>query len=90
MSVGAKIRVSGVVQGVGFRFFVHRAAKRLGLTGYVANTYNGNVEIEVEGNRSLIEEFISEVKIGPRAGCVTNVAVDWEQFGGRFSDFNIR
>ena len=90
MSVAAIIRIHGMVQGVGFRFFVYRAATRLGLTGYVRNAYDGNVEIEVEGNRSLIEELVRDVKIGPRAARVTNVSVEWKQFQNQFQNFDIR
>lgn len=90
MTVAAFIRVDGMVQGVGFRFFVYRVATRLGLTGYVANAYDGSVEIEVEGDRSLIEELIKDVKIGPRAAHVTNVSIEWKQSQGRFRNFDVR
>src|SRR6266850_6133424 len=56
MTVGASIIVEGMVQGVGFRYFVYTKASRLGLTGFVRNLASDAVEIEVEGDRSLIEE----------------------------------
>lgn len=90
MTVGAKILVSGLVQGVGFRFFVHRIASRMGLAGYVRNLYNGDVEIEVEGDRSLIEELIKEVKVGPRAAHVSDVMIEWKPYQGRFHNFDVR
>lgn len=90
MIVGAHIIVQGMVQGVGFRYFVYSRAVRAGLEGYVQNLYNGEVEIEVEGDRSLIEELIKEVKIGPRASGVTNVKVDWKNPEHRFRGFDIR
>jgi acylphosphatase len=90
MEVGANIIVSGLVQGVGFRFFVHRHASRLGVRGFVRNLYNGDVEIEVEGDRSLIEELIKEVRVGPRAARVQDVKVKWEQYQQRYYDFGIR
>jgi acylphosphatase len=61
---------SGLVQGVGYRYFVFNRAKNLGLVGYVRNVFSGEVEIEIEGDRSLIEEFIKEVKVGPRSAQV--------------------
>ncbi|MBI5021051.1 MAG: acylphosphatase [Ignavibacteriales bacterium] len=67
--------VRGMVQGVGFRYFVYQRAIGLGLKGYVRNLSNGNVEIEVSGNRSLVEELIQMVKIGPRASKVTDVQI---------------
>lgn len=90
MDVGAKVVVKGLVQGVGFRYFVHRVAQRLGLTGVARNLYNGDVEVEVEGNRSLIEELIQELKIGPRAARVTDVRVEWKPYEKKFHGFEIR
>ena len=90
MSVAAFIRVQGMVQGVGFRYFVYRVATRLGLSGYVQNAYDGGVEIEAEGERSLIEELIKDVRIGPRAAHVTNVSVEWKKPQGHYQNFDIR
>ena len=82
--------VDGLVQGVGFRYFVHRNATRLGLTGHCRNLYDGRVEIEVEGDRSLVEDLIELVKVGPRAAHVTDLKVAWSAYQGRFSGFEIR
>lgn len=89
MEVAAHITVSGVVQGVGFRFFVYNRAVRLGLKGYVSNLYNGDVKIVVEGERSLVEELIKEVKIGPRTAHVTDVTVEWKNVEHKYNDFSI-
>ena len=53
----AKVIVRGAVQGVGFRPFVYRLAKELGLNGWVSNTAQG-VFIEVEGNGTSLREFL--------------------------------
>ena len=58
LTVRAKIKVNGIVQGVGFRPFVYRIASRLGLKGYVLNLGDAGVEIEVEGEKRLIEQFL--------------------------------
>ena len=58
----AHITVSGVVQGVGYRFYAMREAKLLGLTGYVKNRANGNVESKVEGPKSIVEEYIKSLR----------------------------
>lgn len=57
----ARIKVWGVVQGVGFRPFVYRLAKKYGLKGWVRNT-SGTVEIEVEGDISAIGGFRQELE----------------------------
>lgn len=71
-----RIRVSGIVQGVGFRPFVYRAAHDQHLTGFVRNTTRG-VEIEVEGDAKRIDRFLSIVQEKkPRAAVITALAVN--------------
>jgi acylphosphatase len=89
MDAGVYVVVKGLVQGVGFRYFVFHRASRLGLRGRVKNLYNGDVEIEATGDRSLLEEFLKEVKIGPRAAQVTELSVDWKQPDYSFHHFEI-
>ena len=55
-----RLRVTGVVQGVGFRPFVHRLALRHALAGWVRNRADG-VEIAIEGNMAALEAFIVEL-----------------------------
>ncbi len=57
-TIAARIIVVGLVQGVGFRPFVHRLASRLGLRGYVVNTGGSEVEIWVEGPDKKVSKFI--------------------------------
>ena len=90
MEVGAHIIVSGMVQGVGFRYFVYDRAVHLGLNGFVKNLYNGEVEIEVEGNRSVIEELIEQVRAGPRAARVTDLKVEWRVPEKHFHEFHVQ
>lgn len=90
MKTGAHIVVRGMVQGVGFRYFVLDRATRLRLKGFVRNNYGGNVEITVEGNRSLIEELIKEVKVGPRLAHVADMKVQWEDLQIHYETFEIR
>ena len=77
MEIRAHVLASGLVQGVGYRYFVSNRAILFGLVGYVRNIYSGEVEIEIEGDRSLIEEFIKEVKVGPRAAQVKDFKIEW-------------
>lgn len=89
MNASAHIIVKGLVQGVGFRWFVEREAKKLGLTGYVKNLFNGDVEIEVSGERGMIEELIARVKVGNRSSRVIDYAVTWFDFTDKYQDFRI-
>jgi hydrogenase maturation protein HypF len=59
-----QIAVSGIVQGVGFRPFVHQLATRLGLGGFVCNQHGG-VRIEVEGIPELLDDFVTKLSSEP-------------------------
>jgi hydrogenase maturation protein HypF len=74
--IRAKIRVKGVVQGVGFRPFVYAHAVELQLTGYVKNL-GAHVDIEVEGSRTAIVRFIEFLKQGPPIARIDEVSVEW-------------
>ena len=60
-TTGARIHITGIVQGVGFRPFVYGLATELGLTGWVRNTSAG-VDIEVDGEKSDLERFIQALE----------------------------
>lgn len=77
MEIGVHIIVKGIVQGVGFRYYVHKFATNLGVHGFVQNLFDGSVEIEAYGERSLLEELINAVKIGPRSAHVKEVKINW-------------
>ena len=77
------------MQGVGFRFFCHRLATGLGITGWVRNNPDDSVLIRVEGDRGLVEELIKNLKIGPRAANVKDVKVRWMPFSGEFKSFEV-
>ncbi|HTX20051.1 MAG TPA: acylphosphatase [Bacteroidota bacterium] len=90
MEIHASITVQGLVQGVGYRWFANRHAVALGLKGFVRNNYDGTVYVEAEGDRSLIEELIVQLKIGPRSAQVKDLAVEWSDAKNLFLGFSIR
>lgn len=65
--------VSGRVQGVGFRWFVRRAALGLGLTGQVRNLPDGRVEVEFTGPPERLETFRQQLREGPPGSRVTRL-----------------
>jgi acylphosphatase len=71
-----KVNISGVVQGVGFRYFCYKKATEYKVCGYVKNLYNGDVEVMAQGEDGLIKEFINELKIGPRYSSVKSVIIE--------------
>jgi len=90
MRTRAVIIVRGVVQGVGFRYFIHGAASQVGLSGWVENLANGDVRIVAEGERGLIEDLVKSTRRGPRSAHVAGVTVEWEQPKNDFHAFEIR
>lgn len=59
-----KAILTGRVQGVGLRFFTMENASKLGLTGWVKNMADGTVHLEVQGEDSVITEFVNIIKKG--------------------------
>ncbi len=85
-----KAVVDGSVQGVGFRMFVQQQAAALGLTGWVRNTYTGQVEVEAEGSYPALERLLEMLHRGPRSAFVTEVRQDWLPATGEFQTFEVR
>lgn len=65
--------VSGVVQGVGYRYFAQRVAVRIGVTGYAKNLSDGRVEIYAIGSSSQLCQLRPELERGPQGASVTEV-----------------
>jgi acylphosphatase len=82
--------VRGRVQGVGYRVFVMRAAKELGLTGWVANLPDGAVRCVAEGDRGSLEILEDRLRDGPAAALVEDVLVGWPSATGEFRSFSLR
>lgn len=66
-------RISGRVQGVGFRYFTQRTADQVGVTGWVRNLGDGDVEAEAQGSSDAVERFTEALRKGPRTGHVRNL-----------------
>ncbi len=85
-----RVLVSGIVQGVGYRYFTKYKAKELGVRGFVMNLPDGRVLAVAEGNDESIEKFISALKEGPRFAVVKGLDISEEEYKGEFKDFEIR
>ena len=83
-------RITGRVQGVGFRNFTRTRARRLGVTGWVRNERDGSVRLEAEGTRETLDSLVEAVQHGPRMARVENVDVDWDDATGEFDGFRVR
>ncbi|UCD15751.1 MAG: acylphosphatase [Candidatus Omnitrophota bacterium] len=83
------IIVSGLVQGVGFRFTVRYLANRYRLAGWVRNTYDGKVELEVEGTSPDIDNFLQDLQKEFRSN-ITDYKKDELPASGQDEGFHIR
>jgi acylphosphatase len=82
--------VKGYVQGVGFRYFVVDAAVSLGVSGWVRNLWDGEVEVMAEGERDALDKLLAVLRRGPRAAHVSGVDVEWGEYTGKFSSFHVK
>lgn len=73
------LRVHGLVQGVGFRAFVIREARALGLVGSARNLADGSVEIVAEGGRAELERLAAAVRRGPTLARIERVEERWSE-----------
>ncbi len=84
-----KFHVEGLVQGVGFRWFVQDSAQKLNLVGFVRNLPDGRVEVHAEGGEDSLQKLLAGLKKGPSHARVSAVGVTEENPSGRFSRFRI-
>ena len=82
--------VTGLVQGVNFRWFTQRRASELGLVGYVRNRSDSSVEFVAEGPRDALDRLLDAARMGPSSAVVENVEVAWDPYTGEFRRFEIR
>ncbi len=81
--------LSGRVQGVGFRAFTQREARKLELTGWVKNLPDGRVETVIEGPEAAVTQLLAKLKRGPRAARVSGLEKMEEPARATFRDFTI-
>ncbi|MDZ7289137.1 MAG: acylphosphatase [candidate division KSB1 bacterium] len=89
MKKGVHLIISGMVQGVGFRYYVHHCARRHFLKGWVKNLVDGRVETVAEGDEEELREFVKEIKKGSRFSHVDDVQIEWLSFSNKFHAFEI-
>jgi acylphosphatase len=83
------IWVSGFVQGVGYRAFTRREAKKLDLVGWVTNLEDRRVEAVVQGSQENLEKLLVKARHGSYFAQVKNIVVEWEEPTEKFSQFII-
>ncbi|EGK13898.1 acylphosphatase [Desmospora sp. 8437] len=81
--------VHGRVQGVGFRFYTQKAARKLGILGWVKNRSDATVEIDAQGNAKMLEQFLKAVRKGSPASKVDRIQIE-QRKPTSFHTFEIR
>lgn len=79
--------ISGFVQGVGYREFVKRQARKLGLTGWVRNLSDNRVEVIAQGEQDSLKKLVKICEKGPFLSDVKNIAIDWQKPQQTFDSF---
>jgi acylphosphatase len=83
-----RLIVTGRVQGVGYRYWMMRTARKLGLGGWVRNRSDGSVEAMVQGTPAAVAQISALARCGPEAARVTQVQS--EPADGEFAGFETR
>jgi len=82
--------VNGRVQGVNFRYYTEREARRLQITGWVANESDGSVRVVAEGTESQLAQMRQFLHQGSPAARVDSVSETWGEATGEFNGFRVR
>lgn len=83
------LKITGIVQGVGYRYYAQKEAQKRGFTGYVRNTADGGVEVIAEGNEGDLKDFKNWCYNGVGSAIVQKIEASWAEATGEFSDFKI-
>lgn len=86
----AEIIIQGLVQGVGYRFFVIEQARDFHVNGYVRNLPDGRVEVVAEADKGILNDFINMLKIGPPPAHIAGIDVKWHEEDIGFTDFGVK
>lgn len=81
--------ITGRVQNVGFRYYAMQKAKSLGITGHVKNLPDDCVEINAQGEKTLLEQFVRLLEEGPSSAAIKEVKVNWLIPGKKFEKFTV-
>lgn len=73
LMIARKFLISGLVQGVGYRYFTQRSAAKHQVKGYVRNLPNGNVEAWAQGSERSVNDFRDDLVAGPRFSRVDQI-----------------
>lgn len=82
------LKITGRVQGVGFRFYMEHKARQHGVNGWVRNRRDGSVEVFIQGTTEAVDAMIAAARRGPRGALVTDVQISADS--GDYAAFEVR
>ena len=85
-----EITVTGRVQGVGFRYFALHRAQELGITGWVKNTVDGNVEVIAQGDEPTLKTYVDYLRLGPTLSRVDKITTYKSEVTTVFDNFSVK
>ena len=85
-----EIKITGLVQGVGFRYYAQKQARILNLKGWVRNTVDGGVLAIAQGEKVAIDTFIDYLWVGPPLSRVKGITKVEMPLIKEYSDFEVR
>ncbi len=86
---GAKIVVSGTVQGIFFKNFTKENADKLKLKGFIRSLESGEIEVIVEGEKENISKLVEILKTGPAYSQIRNIKTEEKKWSGDLKDFKV-
>lgn len=86
----AHVVVKGMVQGVGYRFFCEREARKHDVSGWVRNLRDGNVELELAGQDDAVKDMLESLRSGHYSARIDDIIIDWLEYAGTHKKFEIR
>jgi acylphosphatase len=88
-NVRAHVIIEGKVQGVFFRSYTQNEARKMHVTGWVKNRFDGKVEGVFEGEKNAVDALIDWCRTGPPHASVKKVEIQWEDYQEEFFSFSI-
>lgn len=85
-----EIKISGRVQGVGFRHYVEQKAREFNLSGWAKNTVEGGVLVMVQGDREVLDTFCDYLQIGPTRARIDKISKQEMKILGKLHGFEVR
>ena len=88
--VTLQLRITGRVQGVGYRYALRDEAQKLGVTGWVRNRHDGSVEALLHGEPSSVDAVVAWARHGPRGAVVADITSTPSDYQEAYVQFEIR